>query len=342
MKKVSVIIPVYNAEKYVASALESVLAQTYQNLEILIVDDGSPDGSLEICQQFKDQRIRIICQQNRGLSGSRNTGIRHAKGEYLAFLDADDIWLPQKIEKHVSHLEGSPELGVSFSFSKLIDELDNPLGIYQSSKIKSITPLDLLCRTPIGNGSAAVFRKEVFEEICFQISYDRISESHYFDEQFRESEDVECWMRIALKTNWVMEGIPEALTLYRINSKGLSANLTRKIDSWKKLIDKVHSYEPKKMSQWEKPALAYQLRHLARRAVTLRDKTQAINLFCQSIATYRHILTEEPYRTCLTGAAAGLLWVLPSSIYDRFFQVAAKLTGNSQRRRIMGIQNVQT
>jgi len=92
MKQLSVIIPVYNAGKYVADAVKSVLMQTYENLEILIIDDGSPDNSIEICQQFTDPRIKIIRQQNQGVSGARDNGIRHAQGEYLAFLDADDIW----------------------------------------------------------------------------------------------------------------------------------------------------------------------------------------------------------------------------------------------------------
>ena len=337
MKSVSIIIPMFNAERYIASTLESALTQTYKNLEILIVDDGSTDRSVEICQQFKDERIKIIRQQNRGGSGARNTGIRNAKGEYLAFLDADDMWLPQKIEKHISHLESSPTIGVSFSYSRFIDESGTPLGLYQFSKVKDITPLDLLCRTPIGNGSAAFFRREVFEDIEFQTKVGSVVENHYFDEQFRGSQDVECWMRMALKTSWKMEGIPEVLTLYRVNSEGMSANLSQKVEAWKQLIRKVYTYAPEEMAEWEKPALAYHFRHLARRAVTLRDGTQAMSLFYQAVITYWFILIEEPYRTILTGASAGLLCILPNSIYDRFFQLAVKLTGNSQQKRITGI-----
>jgi glycosyltransferase involved in cell wall biosynthesis len=270
MKKVSVIIPVYKAEKYIEHTLRSVLNQSYQNLEILVIDDESPDRSVEICQQFSDSRIRIIHQKNRGLAGARNTGIRHAQGEYLAFLDADDLWLADKIEKHIAHLESSPNLGVSFSPSAFIDENSNPWGLYQISKLRDITPLDLFCRTPIGNGSAAVFRREVFESIKFFDTLYGSTEDFYFDENFRESEDVECWLRIAIQTTWEMEGIPQALTLYRVNSSSLSANLHKKLESWKKLIEKVRSYAPEKIVQWEKPAMAYQLRYLSRRAVTTR------------------------------------------------------------------------
>ncbi|NEO65733.1 MAG: glycosyltransferase family 2 protein, partial [Moorea sp. SIO4G2] len=85
MKTVSIIIPVYGVEKYIASAVQSVINQTYQNFELLIIDDESPDKSVNICRKLSDNRINIIHQTNRGLAGARNTGIRHAKGDYLAF-----------------------------------------------------------------------------------------------------------------------------------------------------------------------------------------------------------------------------------------------------------------
>jgi len=86
----SVIIPVYNIDRYVSVALQSVLNQSFEDYEILIVDDGSTDESINICREFIDPRIKIISQNNRGLAGARNTGIRHARGQFLAFLDGDD------------------------------------------------------------------------------------------------------------------------------------------------------------------------------------------------------------------------------------------------------------
>ena len=167
MKKVTVIIPVYKVEKYIATAVASVVAQTYQNWELLIVDDGSPDASVAICQQFDDARIQIIHQANRGVSAARNTGIRHAQGEIIAFLDGDDVWLPQKLEKHLAHLESSPSVGVSFCRSAFIDESGGLLGIYQLSQLKAIAPSYILYRNPIGNGSAPVIRREVLEAIKY-------------------------------------------------------------------------------------------------------------------------------------------------------------------------------
>lgn len=335
MKKVSVIIPVYGAEQYIAATLQSVLDQTYKNFEVLVIDDGSLDRSIEICQQFQDPRIQIISQKNRGLAGARNTGIRNAKGDYLAFLDADDLWLPEKLEKHVEHLEKSPDVGISYCCSAFINETGMPLGIYQTPKLIGITLPNLLCRNPISNGSVPVIRQEVFKEIKFQDNLYGTIEDFYFDDTFRASEDIECWFRIAIKTNWKLEGIPEVLTLYRVNSGGLSASVFKQLDSWEKVIEKTRTYAPDLVAQWENPARAYQYRYLARRAITLKDGSTAVKLFHQALATHWRILVEEPRRTLLTGAAVYLLWLLPQSFYSQLEALSLKITGATQKRKII-------
>lgn len=337
MKKVSVIIPIYKVEKYIAATVQSVLDQIYTNFELLLIDDGSPDKSIEICQQFTDFRIKIIRQQNRGVAAARNTGIRHSQGEYLAFLDADDLWSPEKLTKHIKHLDTSPSVGVSFCRSAFIDEVGNLLGIYQITKLKEISLLDLLCRTPIGNGSVAVIRREVFDDIRFQDNLYGSVEDFYFDDdrQLHPSEDVECWLRIGIKTKWKIEGITEPLTLYRVNSQGYSAQLVRKLDSWERMLEKASNYAPTVMAQVQTIAMAYQLRHLARRAVTLRSGSTAVKLIHQSLLTRWLILLEEPRRTLITLAAAYFLWLLPQFFYYQIEDLALKVTGYNQQRRII-------
>lgn len=335
MKKVSVIIPVYKAEKYIDATVKSVLEQTHKNLEILIIDDASPDKSIDICKKFTDSRIKIIHQENRGLAGARNTGIRYAQGEYLAFLDADDLWLPEKLEKHVAHLDSLPKVGVSFSRSTFIDDEGRPLGLYQMPQLRDITLPQVLCRNPISNGSAAVIRKEVFADIKFQDNLHGTVEDFYFDERFRQSEDIECWIRIAIQTNWQIEGIAEALTLYRVNSGGLSANTLQQLDSWEKVIEKTRSYAPEIITQWETLARAYQLRYLSRRAVRLQDGAMAVKLVNRALATNWRILFKEPRRTFLTLAAAYLVLLLPQSLYGQIEAFALKKTGANQRRQIL-------
>ncbi|OKH33684.1 glucosyl transferase [[Phormidium ambiguum] IAM M-71] len=341
MKNVSIIVAVYGMEKYIAATVESVLNQTYPYWELIIVDDGSPDRSIEICQQFTDPRIKIIRQPNRGANAARNNGIRHAQGAYLAFLDGDDIWLPEKLEKHIAHLESSPKVGLSFSRSAFIDEEGKPLGIYQMPKLTDISIGHLICRNPIGNGSAAVIRKEVFEEIKYQDNRYGTVEDFYWDERLQGSQDLDCWFRIGIQTNWEIEGIPEALTLYRVNSEGISAKLMKKQESWEQLIEKTRSYAPEIVAQWENPARAYHLRYLARRAVTLEDGAMAVKLFNSALLTHWQILLAEPRRTILTGAAAYLLCLLPKNLYSKLENLGLKITGANQKRQIMQEQSSQ-
>jgi glycosyltransferase involved in cell wall biosynthesis len=336
MQLVSVIIPVYNAEQYITATVQSVLAQTYSNIELLIVNDGSSDRSIEICQEFQDNRIRILQQQNRGPSAARNLGIRHATGEFIAFLDADDLWLPEKLEKHIDHLNQSPEVGISFSRSAFIDSNNHPIHYYQMPKLTGITTAHLFCRNPISNGSAPIIRKQVLEEIRFWNEVNGELEDCYFDPNLLRSEDIECWLRIAIQTPWKIEGIPEALTYYRLNSSAtsLSSSILKHLQDFEKMVEKTRLYAPEFIAKWENPCRAYQLRYLARRAVQMQDRELAIALTNRALATHWQILLHEPRRTVLTIAAAYLLWSAPPALYRALESLGFQMTGAMQKRQI--------
>lgn len=114
---VSIIVPVYNAGKYIAETLDSVLAQTYSNWELIIVNDGSTDNTLQLIENYsgKDKRISFITKPNTGVSDTRNTGITKAKGEFIAFLDADDVWLLNNLEKKIDYLKNHHDIDFVFS-----------------------------------------------------------------------------------------------------------------------------------------------------------------------------------------------------------------------------------
>ena len=317
---VSVVIPIYNTEKYVAEALKSVLQQTYTNIEILCVDDGGQDDSYDIVKRHDDPRIRVIRQTNRGLSGARNTGIAHARGEFVALLDADDFWHPQKIAAHVAHLRVNPRVGCSYSPSIFVDEQSNEVGLGQTPRLTDITRKHIFCRNPIGNGSAPVFRKAVLEQIAFY----RNRRKMYFDEDLRQSEDIECWTRIALSTNWRFEGISSPYTYYRINMGGLSANLDKQLNSWKEAMKNLRKHHEAFFHRNYTLALAYQYRYLARRAIQARNKKVAITFTAKAIKTNILIVFEEPKRT-LTTFACALLSLLPTALYDSLVSIAISL-----------------
>jgi glycosyltransferase involved in cell wall biosynthesis len=335
MTKVSVVLPVFNVERYVAESIQSVLAQTYQDFELVIVDDGSTDHSLSICQQFTDPRIRIVQQSNRGLAGARNTGIRHAIGEYIALLDSDDCFAPEKLQRHVEHLDSSPLVGISFSRSAFIDEDSQSLGYYQMPKLKGITTPDILCRNPIGNGSAPVIRRQVFQEIGVQKNLYGVVEDFFFDDSFRQSEDIECWLRMAIQTAWLFEGIPEPLTLYRVNMGGLSASVSKQLASWERVIEKIKTYDPALLKEWGSLARAYQLRYLARRAWQLRDKRLALKLIHEALITDGRMMRREPQRTLMTLGAIYLLALLPQKAYS-YVQAYALQKVFRQQQRVVG------
>ena len=320
MPKISVIIPYYNAEKYIARTIQSVLNQTYSDFEIIIVDDGSSDRGVEICQAFNDPRIKIIRQANRGLPGARNTGIRHAQCDYIALLDSDDLWSPHKLDRHIAHLEQEPNVGISFCYSEFIDESDKRLGLYQKSKrLTGIMPDDILCRNPVGNGSSGVIRRSVLKDIEFQAEIQGNMECCYFDEHLRErhadATDVEFWLRTCITTKWLIAGIPEVLTYYRINEGGLSANAVGQLHALDRVIEKTRTYAPDVIDRCESLARAYHFRYTARRLVTLGESQMAMKMLHLSLRSNWQIVVDEPRKTLLTTLAVYCIHYLPTKLY---------------------------
>jgi glycosyltransferase involved in cell wall biosynthesis len=316
LPQVSVIIPSYNVAAYIEQALRTVLAQTFQDYEILVINDGSKDNTVELASAFTDSRIRIISQANRGLAGARNAGIRAARGEFLAFLDADDLWHPEKLERHVALLRSKPNVGVTYSQSAFIDDDAKPLGYYQRPKLTEVDARDVFLRNPIGNGSAPVIRAATLRDIGYVPDMAN-GEIWYFDETFRQSEDIECWVRIALQTRWGFEGIGLPLTLYRVNTGGLSANLGRQFETWERMVEKARAINPAFVALHEAASRGYQLRYLARRAIRMGDTGTALRLLARSLDANPAMLIEEPARTLATVAAVVVQACLPAAGYRR-------------------------
>ena len=316
MVKVSVIMPAYKVSDTIEAAVQSVLNQSFEEFELLVVNDGCPERSGFLAADMGDDRVLVLDQANRGLAGARNTGIRKARGEYLAFLDSDDLWHPDKLAAHVHHLDTSPHLGVSYCGSLLIDQDGALIGVQQSPKLTGITPAHIFARNPVGNGSVPVIRRDVFRDIAFYAPRMMGRRVDYFDETLRQSEDIDCWLRIALQTSWQFEGIDKALTYYRVNEGGLSANIIKQFDSWQSVVRKMRVYAPKFARHHGKRACAYQLRYLSRRAARMRDRGFALKLALQAVRTDPGILAQEPAKTVTTLAAGALLRLLPERCYD--------------------------
>ena len=323
---VSVVMPVYNAERFVAKAMQSVLVQSLSDFELLVVNDGSDDNSVKICQNLADRRTRILHQKNQGVSSARNSGIAQARAGIIAFLDSDDIWAAEKLDRHVAHLRRRRDVGISYAGSKLIDEAGRSLGIYQRPVLHGVTPRDVFCGRVIRNGSVPVFRREVLDEIAWRASADG-ERLCYFDESFRQSGDVECWTRIALTSRWAFEGVPGELTSYRVNSGGISADVIRQLETWERACAKVATYAPDFVATHGQEARARELRYLARRAFHKRDRRLAFELALEALRTWPRLIRDEPVKTSLTLTACALLRIMPERSSDQLLRALWRLNG---------------
>lgn len=326
---ISVVIPMFNVEQYIEQSIQSVLAQTYHNFELILVDDGCSDDTLKVVAQFTDHRVRLIQQTNRGLSGARNTGIAASRGFYIALLDADDFWAPEKLAKHLHHLNTHPDVGVSYCPSLFVDDGNKLLGIGQFPKLTDVSKQHIFCRNPVGNGSAPVIRRSLLNDIGYFGEKKDQYRKMYFDESLRQSEDIELWTRIALTTQWKFEGIVEPLTYYRVNEGGLSANLAKQLQSWQHAVNQNNHRDPAFFHKYYSLAKAFQLRYLARRAIQSSSKVAGLSLIHQALFCDLRILAHEPSRTCITFCSAWLK-LLPEKLYMYIEQLAMTILGQRQ------------
>ena len=314
---ISVVMPIYNVEAFVGAAVQSVLDQTFKDFELICVDDGGSDRSIDIVRTFDDPRIRIVHQANRGLAGARNSGIAHARGEFVALLDSDDIWDRDKLMLHFIHLRSNPHVGVSYAGSRLIDANGEPLSVSMQPKIGEVTARDIICRNPVGNGSAAVLRKSELDKAAF-MHPSTVGRKCWFDEEFRQSEDIELWTRLSVKHGVRFAGIDGLLTDYRIIPGALSANVVKQYLSWTKMLRKLRSYAPEFVEEHGDTARAYQLRYLARRSLQLGNFELARDFLRKAVGLQPRIIAEEPRKTAITAAAIMTASVLGK---DRFVAV---------------------
>ena len=320
MPRVSVVIPLYQTERYVLEAVGSVLAQTMRDFEVIVVDDGSTDAGPDLVRGLGDPRVRVVRQDNRGLAGARNTGVREARADYIALLDSDDLWAPTKLEKLVARLDADRRIGVVFSESALIDDDGKDIGLVQRPARRAIDAAHVFCRNPVGNGSAPILRRAALDDIAF---YDAaLGRDCWFDESFRQSEDIECWTRIAALEKWTFVCVDEPLTFYRVASGGLSANIGRQLETWRRFRAKVKIYAPELEARVGDIAEAYQLRYLARRSVRSADGAAALRLAVGAIRLAPSIVIAEPARTLTTLAAAIARRLLPDGLFSQIERVA--------------------
>lgn len=209
---VSVVIPAYNAAWCVAKAIDSVLAQDYRDFELIVVDDGSTDDTAKVLAAYGDA-IRVIRKPNGGLSSARNTGIAAARGEFIAFLDADDWWLPGKLRLQMSSMRQNANIGFSSTTARVVDPDGNLVNIWACAHWDGPFLAHLFGSNAdvAGSGSAVIARRSLFDQVGG------------FDETLRSLEDIDMWMRLAAVSEYAC--LEEPLTVILKRPDSMSRNL---------------------------------------------------------------------------------------------------------------------
>jgi len=239
---ISVIIPVFNGEITIKETIKSVLNQTFQNFEIIVINDGSQDKTLDIIESFNYPTIKVFSYTNRGPAVSRNRGLDHASGEFITFLDADDLWTPDKLEAQLNALHANPQAAVAYSWTDYINKFGQFL--YPDERIAETGDVyaKLLVNNFLHNGSNPLIRRQALQEIG------------YFDESLWGSEDWDMWLRLAARYPFTV--VPYPHNLYRISEYSVSSNIETQAKECLKVIEKAFAQAPDSLQHLKKQSIA--------------------------------------------------------------------------------------
>ncbi len=213
MPTISIVIPAYNADETILETVSSVQQQTFSDFELIIINDGSTDRTLELLNTVEDFRLKIFSYSNGGLPVARNRGISHATGEFIAFLDADDLWTPDKLELQLAALQQHPEAGVAYSWTYFMEEQGGSLSFKACEPVffEGNVYANLLVGDFIYNGSNTLIRRQAIESVG------------EFDTTLKSCEDWDYWLRLAAR--WPFVVVPKHQIFYRRSSGAMSSKI---------------------------------------------------------------------------------------------------------------------
>lgn len=289
MPKVSVVIPAYNTLAYLPQSLASALGQTFTDFDVLIVNDGSTDAIEAWAAQLTDPRVRLVTQANQGLPGARNTGITDTEGEYIAFLDGDDLWKPDKLAKQVALLDSRPEVGLVHTSVSFIDArgdaISSPVAAHGDGDVyrEFLTFNEFYM---VRCGSTPLVRRACFGKVGL------------FDPSLKFAEDWEMWTRVA--AHYHVATIAENLVLYRQHASNLTKNYAIMTPHFTKIIERAFADAPEKYRDLRGQAYGRTLLSVAWRAFYAGDYTEAAALRRRAFLQYPKLrLTKTGIRLSL-------------------------------------------
>lgn len=253
MPLITVVIPVYNGEKTIRETIQSVFNQSLSDLELLVINDGSTDSTLEIVYQIKDERLKLYTYPNAGLATSRNRGISLAKSEYISFIDADDLWTPDKLETQLEALQENPKAAVAYSWTDWIDESNQLLGKGSHNTQQGEVLAKLLLNDFVANGSNCLIKMQAFREVGG------------FDETLTAVEDWDMWLRLAACYQFV--AVPSPQVLYRVTSNSMSFNVWGMEAASLQIIEKAFASAPQSLQYLKRDSIGNRYKYLTFKAL---------------------------------------------------------------------------
>jgi len=253
MPLISVIIPVYNGQKTIRETIESVLKQTFTDFEIIVINDGSKDATLEVVERIQDPRIKLFSYPNAGQAASRNRGFSHAVGDFIAFLDADDLWTPDKLEAQLKALQDNPQAAVAYSWTDFIDESGKFLrpGAYLS--VTGDVYKNLLVVNFLENGSNPLIHAQALTQVG------------EFDELLPPAEDWDMWLRLAARYQFVV--VPSPQILYRQSTSSMSSKVELFSAQCLEVIERGFARAPESIQHLKKLSLTNIYKYLTYKAL---------------------------------------------------------------------------
>ncbi len=272
MPKVSVIIPTYNRMHLIARAIDSVLAQTFTDYEIIVIDDGSKDDTQQILQTYQT-KIKYIFQDNQGISEARNRGIQESKGEYIAFLDSDDWWAPEKLTEQVKILNTHKNIGIVYSRMPIINEKGETIGMKPNGasgkNFKEL--LEIWGDLPT---STVLTRRECFDKVGT------------FDKDLPPMEDIDMWLRISQFYDlYEIEG--KTLAYYYRHGTQITANPIKVYEGLTKIYKKI-------LTQYENIPTHLIIKRLAEKQYSLSKAYYKKGLYSDSFKNLIQVLSHYP------------------------------------------------
>jgi glycosyltransferase involved in cell wall biosynthesis len=267
---VSVVIPAYNASRFIDASVLSALTQSFRDLEVIVVNDGSTDDTVERLSAFNDPRLRLTEQSNQGYASALNTGIRASQGTYLAILDADDVWLPAKLSRHIQLLEERPEIDLTFSWVDVIDVHGRPIEMPSPRWRGTISFPQLLTDYVIRTSSAVVMRRAAAEQ------------AGWFDSTLPRCIDLEFFLRVSLLRANNICAVPEVLTHYRRHAAQRTRDWRLIRQGWNQMLGSLRPRAPEAVARVEKLASSNMHRYYASIAYEGGDFREALQLVARS------------------------------------------------------------